>query len=49
MGEQYKGEAGQRVTLLAESLDDAKRQLEAKFGKGHVFTLHNEEDAIRPR
>ncbi|WP_426525385.1 hypothetical protein [Bradyrhizobium sp. McL0615] len=38
-----------RVTLAAESLDDAKRQLEEKFGKGHVFNLHNEEDAKKPR
>ena len=25
---------GRRLTLLAESLDDAKRQLEEKFGNG---------------
>jgi hypothetical protein len=40
---------GQRVTVLAESLDEAKKQLEAKYGEGRVFNLHNEEDAARPR
>jgi hypothetical protein len=40
---------GRRVSVLAESLDDAKRQLEAEYGEGHVFDLHNEEDAARPR
>jgi hypothetical protein len=40
---------GQRVSVLAESLDDAKKQLETKYGEGHVFYLHNEEDATRPR
>jgi hypothetical protein len=40
---------GRRVTVLAESLDDAKKQLEAKYGEGCVFNLHNEEDANRPR
>jgi len=40
---------GQRVSVLAESLDDAKKQLEAEYGEGRVFDLHNEEDAVRPR
>jgi hypothetical protein len=40
---------GLRVTVLAESLDDAKKQLEARYGEGRVFDLHNEEDAARPR
>jgi hypothetical protein len=40
---------GRRVTVLAKDLDDAKRQLEAKYGESHVFDLHNEEDAARPR
>ena len=40
---------GQRVTVSAESLDDAMKQLEAKYGEGRVFNLHNEEDAARPR
>ncbi len=40
---------GHRVSVLAEDLDDAKRRLEEKYGKGHVFNLHNEEEAKRPR
>ena len=35
---------GHRVSVLAEDLDDAKRRLEEKYGKGHVFNLHNEEE-----
>jgi hypothetical protein len=42
-------EPGQRVSALAENLDDARTQLEAKYGEGHVFNLRNEEDASRPR
>lgn len=38
-----------RVTVLAQSLDDAMEQLEARHGKGTVFDLHSEEDAERPR
>ncbi len=40
---------GRRVSVLAESLDDAKKKLEEEYGEGHVFYLHNEEDAARPR
>lgn len=40
---------GQRATVLAESLEAAKKQLEAEHGEGHVFDLRNEEDAARPR
>jgi hypothetical protein len=40
---------GQRVSVLAESLGEAKRKLEAEYGEGNVFDLHNEEDAARPR
>ncbi|WP_157699780.1 hypothetical protein [Pseudorhodoplanes sinuspersici] len=40
---------GQRVSVAAENLDDAKRRLEAEYGEGRVFDLHNEEDAARPR
>jgi hypothetical protein len=41
--------AGERVRVLAESLDDAREKLEAQYGVGNVFDLHNEEDAVRPR
>jgi hypothetical protein len=40
---------GLRVSVEAESLDAAKKKLEAQYGEGHVFNLHNEEDAARPR
>lgn len=38
------GEApGQRIRFLARSGDEAVAKLEAEYGKGHVFTLYNEE------
>ena len=40
---------GFRATFLATDLDDAKRQLEAEHGAGCVYTLHNEDDAAKPR
>jgi hypothetical protein len=40
---------GQRVSVLAESHEAVQKQLEAEHGEGHVFDLHNEEDAARPR
>ena len=40
---------GQRVSVLAENLVEAKEKLEAEYGEGNVFDLHNEEDAARPR
>ncbi|MDE0838358.1 MAG: hypothetical protein OSB41_04820 [Kiritimatiellae bacterium] len=40
---------GQRVSVLAETLDEAMEKLEVKYGEGNVFDLHNEEDAAQPR
>jgi hypothetical protein len=40
---------GERVTIVAESLEDAREKLEAKYGKGTVFYLRNKEDEARPR
>lgn len=40
---------GERVSVLAEDLDEAKRQLEKNYGEGNVFDLHNVEDADKPR
>jgi hypothetical protein len=40
---------GERVSVLAENLSDAKRQLEEKYGKGNVYDLHNDEDANKAR
>jgi hypothetical protein len=40
---------GRRVTILANSLEEAKEKLEAEHGAGHVYSLYNEEDMERPR
>ena len=40
---------GQRVTIHAKNLADAKRQLVAQFGEDRIYTLSNDEDASRPR
>ncbi|MCP3059602.1 hypothetical protein LXT21_12520 [Myxococcus sp. K38C18041901] len=40
---------GQRVTIMATSLDEAYSLLEKEHGKGTVFYLLNEEDAQTPR
>ena len=40
---------GQRVSVFAENLKEAKEKLEEEYGEGNVFDLHNEEDAARPR
>jgi hypothetical protein len=40
---------GRRVSVLAETLKEALEKLEAEYGEGNVFDLHNEEDAARPR
>jgi len=42
-------EPGKRVIVHAHSLDEAQEELEAAYGKGHVFALRNEEDAEEPR
>jgi hypothetical protein len=40
---------GRRASVVAESLEDARRKLEAEHGVGTVFDLHNIDDAQRPR
>jgi hypothetical protein len=42
-------EPARRVSVLAESLEDASDKLNTEFGSGNVFDLHNEDDAQRPR
>jgi hypothetical protein len=42
-------EPGRRVNVVANSLQDARDKLEAEYGEGTVFDLHNEDDAARPR
>jgi hypothetical protein len=41
--------SGERVSVFAENLAEAKKKLESEYGEGNVFDLHNEEDAARPR
>lgn len=38
-----------RVTVLAHSTEQARRELETEYGKGNVYNLHNQEDAAAPR
>lgn len=40
---------GTRLRILAESLAGAQRQVEEKYGEGHVVSLWNEDDASAPR
>lgn len=40
---------GERLTVLADDLDDAARQIKENFGEDVVFSLHNEEDANKSR
>lgn len=40
---------GERVSILANDATEAKRLLEEKYGKGHVYNLHNEKEAQEPR
>lgn len=40
---------GQRVSVCATSLEDARKQLEDEHGEGTVFDLHNQEEADKLR
>jgi hypothetical protein len=40
---------GTRVSVVAHNLDEAKEKLEAEYGEGNIFDLHNEDDAAAPR
>jgi hypothetical protein len=40
---------GQRVSVVADGIAEARQKLEAEYGTGNVYYLHNEEDAARPR
>lgn len=42
-------QTGRQVTVWAVDLQDAKRQLDEKYGPDQVFDLHAAEDANRPR
>jgi hypothetical protein len=40
---------GVRVRIEAENSTEAAAKLEAQYGEGHQYTLHNEEDAHKRR
>jgi hypothetical protein len=40
---------GERVSVLAKDLKEARRLLEEAYGKGNVFNLHNPDDAKKIR
>jgi hypothetical protein len=40
---------GQRVSVLARNVEEARRKLEREYGEGNVYYLRNEEDAAAPR
>jgi hypothetical protein len=40
---------GERITVIADDLDDAERQLKLKYGDAIDFSLHNEDEADKPR
>ncbi len=42
-------EPEQRVTVSAESWEDARAFLEQEFGVGTVLFMYNEQDASKPR
>lgn len=43
------GTTGTRVTVEAENLVEAQQKLEAQYGEGNVYDLHNEQEASVPR
>jgi len=40
---------GKRISVWAENPTAATEQVEAEYGKGHIISLSNKEDAERPR
>ena len=40
---------GKRVTVWAIDLDDALAKLSEEYGNENVYSLHNKEDADKPR
>jgi len=37
------------IKVVARSLEDARAQVEEKYGEGYSMSLWNEEDAAKPR
>jgi hypothetical protein len=42
-------EPGARLSISAQSPDEAMAAVEAKYGEGHVVSLWDEDDASKPR
>jgi hypothetical protein len=42
-------EPGVRIRVTASSVDEARARVVEQYGRGHVISLWNEEDAARPR
>ena len=42
-------EPGKRLSVFASSSNEAGQKVEAEYGKGHVFSIWNEEDSQKPR
>lgn len=42
-------ESGVRLSVMARSSREARAAVEAEFGKGHVISLWNEDEASAPR
>ena len=40
---------GKRISLFEESYDDVVKQLKLEYGEDITYTIHNEEDANKPR
>ena len=40
---------GKRISLWARSADEAMRLVEKEYGEGHPFSIHNVDDAEKPR
>jgi hypothetical protein len=40
---------GKRISVWSENPTAAREQVEAEYGKGHVISLHNDEDGESPR
>ena len=44
-----EGAIGKRIEIMANGPIEAKAKLQSQYGPGHTFSIHNEEDANRPR
>jgi hypothetical protein len=42
-------EPGERLSVWARSADEAGRNVVAEYGKGHAYSIWNEDDAQKPR